>query len=233
MTAQEILAELKPLGAEGYKAILLRHGAHEPCYGVKIEYLKKIQKRTKMDHTLALALYDTGVYDAMYLAGLIVDDAQMTKKDFARWAATASEPLTRTVAAVAAGHPQAWPLALEWIDSKKERLAAIGWTTLSLWVSITPDTALDLRALQALLGRVVKEIHSAPNEVRNHMNLFVISIGCYVGPLTALAKKTGQTIGKVTVDIGDTSCEVPYSPDYIAKVEKRGAIGKKRATAKC
>src|SRR4051812_13214860 len=84
-TAKAILDEIKPLGNEGYKKIMLRHGAAEPIYGVKIEELKKIQKRIKKDYRLALDLYDTGVYDAMYLAGLIADDGQMTKKDLQRW----------------------------------------------------------------------------------------------------------------------------------------------------
>jgi hypothetical protein len=37
-----------------------------------VEELKKIQKRIKKDYQLALDLYDTGIYDAMYLAGLIL-----------------------------------------------------------------------------------------------------------------------------------------------------------------
>src|SRR5262249_55399880 len=86
MTAKEIVDELKSLGNEASKKVLLKHGAKEPFFGVKIEDLKKIQKRIKNDHALALALYDTGISDAMYLAGLIADDAQMTKKDLERWA---------------------------------------------------------------------------------------------------------------------------------------------------
>ena len=78
-TARAILDELKPLGSESYKKILMRHGIREPVYGVKIEHLKKIQKRVKKDYQLALDLYDTGVYDAMYLAGLIADERRMTR----------------------------------------------------------------------------------------------------------------------------------------------------------
>jgi hypothetical protein len=37
----------------------------------------------------------------------------------------------------------------------------------------------------------------------------------------------------VHVDMGATSCHVPLATDYIAKVEARGAIGKKRKTAMC
>ena len=35
------------------------------------------------------------------------------------------------------------------------------------------------------------------------------------------------------VDVGDTSCKIPYAPDYIKKIQQRGAIGKKRKSAKC
>ena len=90
MTAKEILAELKPLGSDSYKKVMANHGLKEPFFGVKISDLKKIQKRIKKDYQLALDLYDTGNYDAMYLAGLIADDARMTKKDLQRWMATAT-----------------------------------------------------------------------------------------------------------------------------------------------
>src|SRR6266436_6784509 len=85
MTAKTILAEIKPLGNLSYKKVLLNHGVSEPCFGVKVEELKRIQKRIKKDYQLALDLYDTGVYDAMYLAGLIADDEQMTRKDLEGW----------------------------------------------------------------------------------------------------------------------------------------------------
>jgi hypothetical protein len=65
------------------------------------------------------------------------------------------------------------------------------------------------------------------------MNAFVIAVGCYVRPLTDTASQTGESIGRVTADLGNNSCEVPYAPDYIQKVADRGVIGKKRKTAKC
>jgi 3-methyladenine DNA glycosylase AlkD len=234
MTANAILDQLKPLGRDGYKNILLKHGATEPIYGVKIEELKKIQKRIKKDYQLALDLYDTGVYDAMYLAGLIADDAQMTKKDLQRWAKKACAPLVGcTVAWVASGSPHAWEIGREWIDSKKERIAAAGWATLGSFVAITDDADLDVAELKKLLQRVQQNIHEAPDAVRNQMNRFVIAVGCYVKALTEFAKQVGAKIGPITVDMGETDCKMPFAPEYIAKVQKRGTIGKKRASAKC
>jgi 3-methyladenine DNA glycosylase AlkD len=235
MTAKAILDEIRPLGRDNYKQVLLNHGVKEPCFGVKIEDLKKIQKRIKKDYRLALDLYDTGIYDAMYLAGLIADDAQMTKEDLRRWADKAScAPLAgSTVPWVAAGSPHARELALEWIESGTDLVAAAGWATLSSLVSTRDDAELDLAELKRLLQRVQQTIRQAPDAVRSQMNGFVIAVGCYVQALTTFAIQIGEEIGHVTVDAGNTACRLPFAPDSIRKVEKRGALGKKRKTAKC
>ncbi len=235
MTAKEIVAELKPLGKDTYKKVLLNHGVKEPFFGVKIEDLKKIQKRVKKDYQLALDLYDTGIYDAMYLAGLIADDPKMTKADLQRWAEQANCAMLGeyTVPWVAAESQHGRELALAWIESKKEDLAATGWATLSGLVAIKDDADLDLAELKRLLERVQKTIHQQPNRVRHVMNGFIIAVGSYVKALTALALQTAAKIGPVSVDMGGTACKVPLAAEYIKKVQQRGAIGKKRKTVKC
>ena len=235
MTATEIIAELKTLGRDSIKKLLLKHGAKEPFLGVKVEDLKKIQKRIKKDHTLALELYESGISDAMYLAGLIADDTKMTKKDLHRWAKQAYWHMLSesTVAWVAAESNHGRELALEWIESDQEHIASTGWATLSSLVAIKPDEELDLEELKGLLERVRKTIHQQPNRVRSTMNGFVIAVGSYVSPLTTAAIETAEKVGAVSVDVGETACNVPLAAESIRKVESRGAIGKKRKTAKC
>ena len=235
MTAKEILAELKPLGKDSTKKVLLNHGIKEPFFGVKIGDLKKIQKRIKKDYQLALDLYDTGNYDAMYLAGLIADDAKMTKKDLGRWMAGAyCGPLAgSTVPWVAAGSPHGREVALEWIDSNQELVAVAGWATLGSLVSVKPDAELDLTELKQLVQRVQKTIHQQPNKVRYGMNDFVIAVGTCVKALTDFALQAGEKIGQVSVDMGNTACHVPYAPDQVRKARQQGTIGKKRKMAKC
>jgi 3-methyladenine DNA glycosylase AlkD len=235
MTADEIVAELRPLGKDSYKKVLFNHGIKEPVFGVKIEDLKKIQKRIKKDYQLALDLYDTGIYDAMYLAGLTADDARMTKKDLRGWIKKANcDTLCGcTVAWVAAEGKHGREMALEWIESDKESVAAAGWSTLGCLVGIKDDSELDLAEIAELVQRVQQTIHDQPNRVRHVMNGFVIAVGSYVKPLTDLAVKAAKKIGRVSVDMGDTACKVPLATEYIQKVQNRGAIGKKRKTAKC
>ena len=234
MSAAQIVEELRGMGSESIRKVLLNHGAPEPVLGVRIGDMKPIQKRIGMDYQLALDLFDTGIYDAMYLAGLVADDAKMTRKDLNRWVKRAPPVLQgSTVPWVAAGSPHGYAIALEWIESKDEKIAVAGWSTLSSLVSIKPDDELDLPALKRLLARVAKTIHDQPNRVRYAMNGFVIALASYVRDLSPAAVAAAKKIGKVSVDMGDTACAVPLATQYIKKVQARGGIGKKRKSAKC
>ena len=170
----------------------------------------------------------------MYLAGLIADDPRMTKKDLKRWVdgAYTGALIGAPVAWVAAGSPHGWEMALEWIESSKNLVAAAGWATLGSLVSIKDDDGLDLVELKRLLKHVQKNIHQSPDIVRYQMNHFLIAVGCYVKPLTELAADVAEEIGPVTADLGSNDCQVPFAPDYIRKVQQGGTIGKKRKSAK-
>jgi len=235
MTVKQIMAELQSMGSDSIKKILLKHGIKEPLFGVKVEQLKTIQKKVKMDYQLAKDLFVTGNADAMYLAGLIADDAKMTKTDLQSWVnqAVSRNISEYTVPWVTAGSPHGYELALKWIDSKEEHIAAAGWATLSSLVALLPDAKLDLPELKALLARVVKDIHSADNRVRYTMNGFIIALGAYVTPLTADAIAAAKKIGTVTVNAGDTACIVPAATDYIQKHKDKGTLGKKKKMVKC
>lgn len=235
MTKAEVMRELKSYGNEGTKKVLINHGAREPFYGVKVADMKKIVKKVKKDHELSLALYDTGNSDAMYLAGLIADEEKMTKKILNDWVKKAYWYMISeyTVAWIAAESKYGHELALKWIKSKDENVASAGWATLSSLVGIKDDSELDIDELEKLMDHVEKEIHNAPNRVRYTMNGFVIAAGAYVKKLTAKSVSIGKKIGKVSVDMGGTACKVPFIPEYIDKIKKRGSIGKKRKMARC
>ena len=85
MSVEQVMTFLEAHGNEGGKKVLMRHGARDPFFGTRIADMKTITKKIKKDHELAIALYDTGNSDAMYMAGLIADESQMTKTDLQRW----------------------------------------------------------------------------------------------------------------------------------------------------
>lgn len=235
MTVDEVLKELEGYGNEGTKKVLMKHGAREPFFGVKVQDLKKIQKKVKKDHELSLALYNTGNSDAMYLASLIADEKKISKSDLQDWANKAYWNMISEYAVpwIAAESQFGFELGMEWIDSKEENIAAAGWSTLASLASIKDDSELKVPAFSKLLDRVEKEVHLSQNRVGYTMNGFVIAIGSYIAELSDKAYAVAENIGKLTVNMGDTSCKVPLAKDYIKKVAEKGRIGKKRKQARC
>lgn len=235
LTLDDVMIDLQAHGNEQTKKTLARHGAREPFFGVKIEHLKTIVKKVKKDHALALALYDTGNSDAMYLAALVSDPAKFTKAQLNKWVKAAYWHYLScyTVAWAAAESRFGRELALEWMESKKEQTTSAGWSTYASLLSIKPDEELDHDEIVGLLDRVESDIATAPNRVKYTMNNFVICVGSFVPTLTAKAKATAKALGKVTVDMGDTDCKVPDAGAYIDKMIAMGRHGKKRVSAMC
>ena len=234
-TVSQVLTELKKKGSEQTRKTFLRHGAPDDMFGVKVADLKVIAKKIKGNQTLSCELYDSGNVDAMYLAGMVADGSQMTKRQLQSWATKASWHMIAeyAVPGVAVESSHARDLALKWIDSKKASVASTGWCTYSGIVAVLPDDELDFAEIKELLNRVVANIDEVSGRVRYTMNGFVISVGGYVQPLLRQAKAAAKKIGTVSVDMGGTACKVPLATAYIEKVENAGRIGKKRKTIKC
>ncbi len=235
MTTKEVLKELESMGNPGTKKVLTNHGAKEPFFGVKVQDLKKIVKKVKKDHDLALELYDTGNTDAMYLAGLIADESKVTKAQLNKWIKKAYWYYLSefTVPWLAADSPHGWDMGLKWIDDKNEMIQGAGWATLSNWISVTPDENLDIKALTQLLERAKNNVHNQTSRLSYTMNGFIIAVGSYVKDLSNKALAAGSAIGKVTVEMENTKCKVPLAKDYIQKIIDKDRVGKKRKMARC
>jgi 3-methyladenine DNA glycosylase AlkD len=231
------MADLKKKGSEKTRSIYARHGmATEHMFGVSMADLKVIAKTIKGQQALACELYETGNLDAMYLAGMVADGAQMTEKQLNEWAEAAAgmQMISEyTVPWVAVDNAYGRDQAMKWIKSKKEHVASSGWCTYAGLIAIKPDGDLDLAEIEGLLSVVVKGIKGAQNRVRYTMNNFVIAVGTYVKPLLKQVKAAAQQIGTVSVDVGDTACEVRLASAQIEKIQAAGRVGQKRKTIRC
>src|SRR5688572_25757237 len=124
-TVKSILSDLERKGTEQTRKTFARHGITGDVYGVSIADLKAIAKGIKGQQQLAYELYETGNHDAMYLAGLVADGSQMTKKQLEDWAKAAPNATIAgyTVPGIAVESEHARELATKWIKSKNESLA--------------------------------------------------------------------------------------------------------------
>lgn len=235
MTAKEILIELEKNGDVQTKNTLLKHGAREPFFGVKVAHLKNILKKVKKNHQLSLELYNTGNSDAMYLAGLMADENKITESQLDDWVDKAYWYYLSEFAVpwVAAETDFGFELGLKWIQSDQERIASAGWVTLAYYAGVNKDEDLNINTYSQLLDKVENEIHNSQNRVRFTMNGFVIAIGTYIKDLTEKSNTVASKIGKIMIDMNGTACKVPLATEYINKAIEKGQIGKKRKKARC
>lgn len=235
MTVEEVLTEMEKMGSESTRKTYIKHGAKPPVFGVKVQDMKLIKKKTRNDLKLSLELYDTGVFDAMYLAGLISKPKEMTKAQIQSWAERAifywlSEYI---VPWVASESNYSFELAREWIESDNPTIVSSGWSPWSSMLMIKPNTEFDLKELTNLMESIPAKIQQAPDRVRYTMNGFIITAGSSVPELFDKAKEIGKKLGKVTVDMNGTACKVPSIDEYLDKVKSMNRIGHKKKTAFC
>lgn len=87
MDADEALSELRRLAGPCDLEELARFGIRSKVIlGVRTPDLVALAKRIGKDHSLALALWRTGVYDARHLAVLVDEPGRVTEAQMERWA---------------------------------------------------------------------------------------------------------------------------------------------------
>lgn len=215
----DTMAALEAAGSAQTKKTYLRHGAVEPLFGVAFATLKTLQKRIGADHDLALALWDTGNFDARNLAVKLVDPARMTPAVLDRWARESMVRMCKGyVAAVACEGPHGLSRADAWLAAPDEPRRTMGWAlvgALAMCDLTVPDAWFDAR-----LKELERGIAAAPNAERAAMNQALLSIGCRDARLRKAATAAAKRIGPVEVDHGDTACK---TPDAIASIDKAWA----------
>ena len=155
-TLSRVRKELHTLGNERTKRLLKRYGAQEPYDGVAVKDLKQLMKKTGKQHSLAMALYDTGHYDAMYFAGMIAQPDHMCKEDFEHWMKLAycygiSDHI---VAVTLAETTFAQELANDWIDHEEERYQSAGWSCYIWLLGVKPDDTFIIEQIRQYLNKI-------------------------------------------------------------------------------
>jgi 3-methyladenine DNA glycosylase AlkD len=222
LTLDETMAALEAAGSEQTRKTYARHGVEIPMFGVSFAALKTLAKRIKVDHPLALALWNTGNFDARNLAVKVVDPMQMSVPELDRWA---QDPTARMcssyVAYVAAEGPHARACVERWLCVESEGPRTMGWKLVGALAML--DETLDDAWFAQQLVAIERGIKAAPNAEREAMNHALIAIGCRNPALHAAATAVASRIGAVEIDHGDTACKTPDAGTSIGKAWERAA----------
>jgi 3-methyladenine DNA glycosylase AlkD len=225
MNTQEVLSTLKKLGKPQTAAIYRRHGSGEQVFGVLTSEIAKLQKKIKVNHALAMELWETGNAEARVLALQVTDPEKLTRAD--------AEGLVQDgpvrfigpyLSALLARSPIAEETMRAWMKSQDEFRREMGYGILAVRLKDDPDSVSDADAAR-VLATIEREIHRSPNWARYAMNGALISIGVFKPALRKKAIEAAGRIGKVEVDHGETNCKTPDAVTYIEKASKRTRSG--------
>ncbi len=230
MTVKEVLAELESLGSEARRKHNAKTGPDgipgaplDKQYGCKTGDIRKLAKKLKTNHELALKLWKTGNVDAQMVAILAMDPKELSAKQLdamvreVRFAWVAQWLMSYVVAK----HPEKDALREQWMKkSEKDGWAArAGW---HLTASKVSKDAKDLD-LDALLDRIEKEMPKAKPETKWTMNDTLAAIGINHAKHRKRAIAIGEKLGIYRDYPVSKGCTSPFAPLWIEEMVKRKA----------
>jgi len=216
MTLAETMSALEKAGSAQTRKTYARHGVTDPMFGVSFATLKTLLKRIRVDHELALALWDTGNYDARNLAVKVADPLRMSPSDLDRWARAPSARMhAGYVAHLAVEGPHARGRSDAWLSARDETRRCVGWSlvgAMAMRDEVTPDAWFAQR-----LAEIEKSIQTSPNALRGVMLNALIAIGGRSAALRKSVTAAAKRIGKIEIDHGDTACKTPEAVPTLEK----------------
>ena len=121
---QALLAFLERVGsAKVREDMSTRYGIHtNKAFGVMMRDMQKVAKSVGVNHELALALWDTGWYEARMVASMIDDPAKVTAAQMDRWCKTFDNwAICDTVCFKLFDRtPHAWTKVTQWSGKRDE-----------------------------------------------------------------------------------------------------------------
>lgn len=146
MDRDEVLAWLKQQGTAATRKGMARYGiVAKQAYGVPMGVLLKLQKRIGVDHDLAVALWESGWYEARLMAALIGDPERVTAREMNAWAASFENwgDCDTVCFKLWDRSPHAWKKAAQWAVSPREYVKRGGFVLmacLALHDKTAPDS---------------------------------------------------------------------------------------------
>jgi 3-methyladenine DNA glycosylase AlkD len=221
MTLQETLKALEELSDVKTRAHNAKTGIGENQYGVKLGDLRKLAKRIKVNHALALQLWETNNFDAQMLAILLLKPQEISAKELDSM--VRSLQYTRLAdwmnAYVVNVHPEKETLRLQWMQDDNPMAARAGWNLTSVSVSKNPEK-LDI---PALLDRLEKEMLDAAPEAQWTMNFTLAEIGIHHPQYRHRAIAIGENLGVYRDYPVSKGCTSPFAPIWINEMVSRQA----------
>ena len=218
ITVKDALKQLKALGnakvrEQNAKKSVFGSGAGDNQFGVSLGDIRKLAKKIRTNHELALSLWDTGNVDAQFLATLLIQPKKLSAKEMDRMvrSITFVRVADWLLAYVVRQHPDKEALRQDWMADDDRWAARGAWDLTSERVAKNPD-GLDL---PALLTRIEAEMADAVPEVQWTMNNTLATIGIHLPKHRKRAIAIGEKLGVYRDYPVSKGCTSPFAPIWI------------------
>ena len=219
MTLQETLTQLEALGNETGRARNARNGAGDKQYGAKLGDLRKLAKKIKANHDLALELWETENIDARLLAILLIKPRLLSTEALDQMVRAATFPQVADWlnAYVVKPHPEKEALRQAWMTADDPMAARAGWNLTATRIAKSPE-GIDL---PVVLDRIEAEMGNAPPEAQWTMNFALAEIGIHHPEQRERAIKIGDALGVYRDYPVSKGCTSPFAPIWINEMVSR------------
>jgi 3-methyladenine DNA glycosylase AlkD len=219
MTLEEAMAELEALGNEKVCRRASRQGAGDRQFGVQQGAIRKLAKKAKADHELALALWDTGNVDAQMMATLMLKPRKLSQDELDRLvrSVTCVQLADWINAYVVKKHPEHEALRERWMTDDDPMAARAGWNLTSIRIAKDPE-GLDV---PALLDRIESEMADADPFPQWTMNMALVEIGVHHPEHRERALAIGEALGVFRDYPVPKGCTSPFAPAWIGEMVRR------------
>lgn len=219
MDENEVMAQLAALGNTSRKKVMLKAGAGENCFGVRLGELRKLAAKLGQDNRLALDLWETGNGDARLLACMIVKPETLPENTARELTAAADwlDLLDELVLGPLCATGYAGKLMREWIDASDDNLGRAGW---ALAVGAVMEKKASPQFLTELLDIVERELKDASPNKQWMMNRALCEIGIRHDAYTQRCLAIGERLGVYRDMKVPKGCTSAYAPEWIAAGRK-------------
>lgn len=234
---EQVYAKLRSLGDEKTKNKYIKDGCDTDLFGVKVGDLKKLVKEFKINNNseLAIELIETKNFDAMYLGFLIMKPSEIDHQLFIKWSEYTDYYRIRihSLAYGMAEHREYQSLIDYFKDQPSDRAQSIYYAMLAGRIIIDPTyNNQELIDIARYIGnninsKAYSELPMTKVEMYSLIGYIGIQVESASLEMIAIAEQF-QPEFKL-----ETNRRIGNNISFIKSSIDRGAIGKKRKSARC
>ncbi|KAF0222554.1 MAG: DNA alkylation repair enzyme [Erysipelotrichaceae bacterium] len=220
MTTQDIINEISTLSNEKVIRIYQKQGITEKILGIYKGPLRKIAETLKINHPLALELWDTNIYEARIIATMVFDPSQLN--------ITSLEKLINETDSTSVIDELTFEIFEEikdqktyideWLHHPNLKLQRAAW---NMAIILAHKKKLTETEMDDLIKIIEANLVTIDPMVQYAMNRCLCEIGITHDAYTEQCLEIGERLGVYKEMKVSKGCTSPYAPDWIHAVRRK------------